>query len=174
MWNFDQLHNLIHYLFPIFSQVRFFAPIVVKDRKINEWLSMVEKEMRMTLARLLATAVQDQMQFKTTTIDQAKYLEWADKYQAQLVVLAAQIAWSESVEAALLSALQAGGDIKPLEQVLEIVESTLNVLADSVLHEQPPVRRKKLEHLVIFLPINFNCTASAISNFKNDYVYLLN
>jgi len=40
------------------------------------------------------------------------------------------------------------GDMAPLSGVLQILEATLNVLADSVLHEQPPVRRKKLEHLV--------------------------
>ena len=39
-------------------------------------------------------------------------------------------------------------DMSPISGVLEILEATLNVLADSVLHEQPPVRRKKLEHLV--------------------------
>ena len=70
-------------------------------------------------------------------------------FQAQLVVLASQIAWSESVEAALQAiAAGSGADLSPVEQVLQNVESTLNVLADSVLHEQPPVRRKKLEHLV--------------------------
>ena len=35
-----------------------------------------------------------------------------------------------------------------LTEVLNQVEDTLNVLADSVLHEQPAVRRKKLEHLI--------------------------
>jgi len=39
-------------------------------------------------------------------------------------------------------------DMSPISEVLQILEVTLNVLADSVLHEQPPVRRKKLEHLV--------------------------
>ena len=39
-------------------------------------------------------------------------------------------------------------DMSPLQRVLSIVEATLNVLADSVLQEQPPIRRKKLEHLV--------------------------
>ena len=69
--------------------------------------------------------------------------------QAQLVVLASQIAWSGSVDAALTQIEQKGGnDLAALENVLQVVESTLNVLADSVLHEQPPVRRRKLEHLV--------------------------
>ena len=122
---------------------------MIKDRKINEWLTLVEKEMRNTLARLLAQAVADISQFKSQNIDQPAYLEWVDKYQAQLVVLAAQIAWSESVEAALIIIEKAGdNNLKPLEDVLAQVEATLNVLADSVLHEQPPVRRRKLEHLV--------------------------
>ena len=66
------------------------------------------------------------------------------------MVLAAQISWSEDVEAALHQ-ISAAGDQKftPLERVLSQVETTLNVLADSVLQEQPPLRRRKLEHLVM-------------------------
>lgn len=66
-------------------------------------------------------------------------------------MLAAQILWSEDVEAAL-HAISTNGDgsnkLGPLEKVLAQVESTLNMLADSVLQEQPALRRKKLEHLV--------------------------
>ena len=69
--------------------------------------------------------------------------------QAQLVVLASQISWSESVDAALQTiSTKDPNDLSPMNTVLQAVESTLNILADSVLHEQPPVRRKKLEHLV--------------------------
>ena len=57
--------------------------------------------------------------------------------------------WSENMDRSLQSMEQRGdGDMSPISGVLEILEATLNVLADSVLHEQPPVRRKKLEHLV--------------------------
>lgn len=63
--------------------------------------------------------------------------------QAQIVVLAAQILWSEDVEAALTNG---GGE--GLKRVLAHVENMLNILADSVLQEQPPLRRRKLEHLV--------------------------
>lgn len=59
------------------------------------------------------------------------------------MVLAAQILWSEDVDAALTSG---GGD--GLKRVLAHVENMLNILADSVLQEQPPLRRRKLEHLV--------------------------
>ena len=65
------------------------------------------------------------------------------------MVLAAQISWSEDIEKALHT-IEASGksSSEAVQKVLHVVESTLNVLADSVLHEQPPVRRKKLEHLV--------------------------
>ena len=122
-----------------------------KYPKINEWLTMVEKEMRVSLARLLATAVQNLGAImKGAQIDNAKFLTWVDENIAQLVVLASQVSWSESVDAALTAISTSGNktDLTPINGVLEMVEATLNVLADSVLHEQPPVRRRKLEHLV--------------------------
>ena len=66
------------------------------------------------------------------------------------MVLASQIAWSESCENALqtISSSSNQNDLEPVLKVLRVVEATLNILADSVLQEQPPVRRRKLEHLV--------------------------
>ena len=63
----------------------------LKDRKINEWLTSVEQEMRLTLAKMLAQAVKDIAEFRSTSIDQQAFMLWVDKYQAQLVVLASQI-----------------------------------------------------------------------------------
>ena len=125
------------------------AVSTVDNPKINQWLSLVEKEMRLNLASLLARAVETINQFQEESIEPAKYLQWVDSYQAQLVVLASQIAWSEKVDGALQTMSgQRTTDFAPLQHVLKVVEGTLNVLADSVLLEQPPVRRKKLEHLV--------------------------
>lgn len=64
-----------------------------------------------------------------------------------MVVLSTQIDWSENVETALTT-IAGGNDMAPLQAVLTNVEATLNLLADTVLMEQPPIRRKKLEHLV--------------------------
>ncbi|CAH0551344.1 unnamed protein product [Brassicogethes aeneus] len=122
------------------------AVSTVEHPKINEWLTLVEKEMRVTLASSLAQSVQDIKQFKDG-IDPKLYMEWVDKYQAQIVVLAAQILWSEDVEAALVK-MNGEPQKGVLEKVLQQVENTLNVLADSVLQEQPQLRRKKLEHLI--------------------------
>ena len=66
--------------------------------------------------------------------------------QAQIVGLAIQIAWTANVELALTEAR--GQDTAPLQKVMGIIESTLNVLADCVLLEQPFIRRKRLEYLV--------------------------
>ncbi|RVE54307.1 hypothetical protein evm_001134 [Chilo suppressalis] len=126
------------------EEVYFMSPVsTIENPKINSWLSMVEREMRVTLACRLKDAVGDVKQFKDGNVDPQKFIEWCDKYQAQIVVLAAQILWSEDVEAALASG---GGE--GLKRVLAHVENMLNILADSVLQEQPPLRRKKLEHLI--------------------------
>ncbi|KAJ3613107.1 hypothetical protein NHX12_019361, partial [Muraenolepis orangiensis] len=121
---------------------------ITKHPKINEWLTMVEKEMRVTLAKLLAESVTEVTDFnKGDDVDLIQYITWIDRYQAQLVVLSTQIAWSENVEAALTT-VAAGGDMSPMQSVQQNVEATLNVLADTVLMEQPPLRRRKLEHLI--------------------------
>uniref|UniRef100_A0A1B0B0C4 Dynein heavy chain, cytoplasmic n=1 Tax=Glossina palpalis gambiensis TaxID=67801 RepID=A0A1B0B0C4_9MUSC len=146
------------------EEVKFINPVsTVEHPKINEWLSLVEKQMRFTLASLLTQAVQDIKQFRDGQIDPQKYMEWCDKYQAQIVVLAAQILWSEDVESALQQASESH-TTKPLQRVLATVESTLNVLADSVLQEQPPLRRKKLEHLINEFVHKRTVTRRLISN----------
>lgn len=63
------------------------------------------------------------------------------------MVLSAQIDWSENVENALTT-IAGGANLAPMQDVLSNVEATLNVLADTVLMEQPPLRRRKLEQLV--------------------------
>jgi dynein heavy chain 1, cytosolic len=57
-----------------------------------------------------------------------------------LVVLSAQISWSESVEAALKQIesnldLLNKEELNPLESVLKNVENTLKILADTVLQD---------------------------------------
>lgn len=72
------------------------------------------------------------------------------------MVLAAQILWSEDMDKALQTMETKGGsDQGPIEEVLGMVEASLNVLADSVLHEQPPVRRMKMEQMVCV--VSYSC-----------------
>ena len=63
-------------------QVNFITPVsIAAHPKINEWLTLVEKEMRVTLAKLLAMAVQEVAVFKSGKIDAQQYVEWIDRYQ---------------------------------------------------------------------------------------------
>lgn len=120
-------------------------------------MTLVEKEIRVTLATLLSQSVLESNSFRSAGpggIDQAAYLKWVDQYQAQLVVLSTQISWSESVENGLKT-LEASPHLvdnleqNPLQSVLRNVENTLKILADSVLQDQLAIRRRKLEHLII-------------------------
>ncbi|XP_058810234.1 dynein heavy chain, cytoplasmic isoform X2 [Phymastichus coffea] len=130
------------------EEVIFKNPVSTTDHpKINEWLTFVEREMRLTLASNLAHAVQDIKTLKNDNINSQALMCWCDRYQAQIIILAVQILWSEDIESALQES-QDNSIRDPLDRVLLQVESTLNILADSVLQEQPPLRRKKLEHMI--------------------------
>lgn len=61
----------------------FKTPVSITEHpKINEWLTLVEKEMRVTLAKLLAESVTEVEIFgKATSIDPSTYISWIDKYQ---------------------------------------------------------------------------------------------
>lgn len=132
------------------EEVKFISPVSIKDNpKINEWLTLVEQEMRISLGKILSEAVVDIAAFKDGKINKENYMKWLDSYQAQIITLAFQISWTEQIELAF-NQIQAKQDkhLQALNDVLKSVESTLQVLADSVLEEQPPLRRKKLEHLI--------------------------
>ncbi|XP_061897473.1 cytoplasmic dynein 1 heavy chain 1 isoform X1 [Entelurus aequoreus] len=147
------------------EEIVYKTPVSITEHpKINEWLTLVEKEMRVTLAKLLAESVTEVNAFnKGTAVDLSQYINWIDRYQAQLVVLSAQIAWSENIESALTS-IPGSGDMTSIQGVLSNVEATLNVLADTVLMEQPALRRRKLEHLITELVHQRDVTRSLIKN----------
>ncbi|THD25348.1 Dynein heavy chain 1 cytosolic [Fasciola hepatica] len=146
------------------EEVLFTKPVSVKDNPvINDWLTLLEREMRVSLATYLGRAIQELQQtgvlYGSNTeklksagdLGKTGFIAWVDKFQAQLVVLAAQVIWSEAVDAALtaMDGKPATEGDSPLHKCLKSVEGMLTVLADSVLYEQPPVRRRKLEHLII-------------------------
>ena len=120
---------------------------------------MVEQEMKASLAKLLAESVAYSNKLFSQEIGsefEAKYIEWIDMFQIQLVVLTAQIGWCQRIDTALMEMEKSeNGSMDPLEDALKKVESILYVLADSVLKDQPSLRRKKLEHLVSKLWRNF-------------------
>ena len=126
------------------EQVKFFNQISIKQHpNINDWLTRVEKEISLTLAKLLAQSIPQLLTIQSNLSNTQAFIEWLDQYQAQLVVLAFQVSWSENMERLL--SLEKNVDLQP---ALRQIESTLGILADLVLADQPTVRRRKLEHLV--------------------------
>lgn len=126
------------------EEVPFSQPILLKDYpKINDWLAKLESMMRVSLADLLSEAVTELQAFYVTgsklTTDQL--MPWMEKFPAQLVTLAVQVAWTVSVENSLEAGEAPDG---PLDTVLQ----ALDLLADIVLRELSPVTRRKCEHLI--------------------------
>ena len=135
------------------EQVVFKTPVsVTENPRINEWLAKVESEMKISLAKLLAESITESAQFRAEIADVNSFTGWLDKYQTQLICLTAQIGWCHRIDDALklIESSADSNDLSPLEKVLESIEKILNVLADSVLKDQPSLRRKKLEHMVKF------------------------
>jgi dynein heavy chain 1, cytosolic len=146
------------------EEVKFKSPIPLKEfPKINEWLTKLESEMRNSLALLLCDAVGELQEFYGTVpqlpVDQ--FISWMEKYPAQLVTLAVQVAWTASVEASFQSRQSPDGP-------LETVRQGLDLLADVVLTELSPVTRRKCEHLITELVHQRDVTRTLIQQRLSD------
>lgn len=146
------------------EEVYFKDPILLKDfPKINDWLTKLEAEMRVSLAQLLCDAVAELQSFygTITPLPQDQFMAWLEKYPAQLVTLAIQVAWTASVEAVLESSQSLDG---PLDTVCQ----GLDLLADVVLTELTPVTRRKCEHLITELVHQRDVTRTLIQQHVSD------
>ncbi|KAI9836369.1 MAG: hypothetical protein M1819_001398 [Sarea resinae] len=116
---------------------------LIKTPKINDWLAALENNMKLTLAELLAEAVE---QFSTIfgadEMDKATFSNFVREFPAQIVVLATQAVWTSMVE----EALKAGGSNLPNLYNQEV--KILRLLAAVVLDDLEPIERKKCEHLI--------------------------
>lgn len=142
------------------EEVLFHTPILLKDYpKINDWLAKIESEMRVSLAQLLCDATIELQAFygTDTPLQIAQLLEWIDKYPAQLVSLAIQVSWTNSVESTLASS-------QTLDKPLATIKQGLDLLADIVLTELKPITRRKCEHLITELVHQRDVTRSLVQN----------
>ena len=128
--------------------VMFIKPVSTKENpRINEWLSMVEDQMRVSLASSMAKSVETLREMTDSgELEFTPFMQWLDLYPSQIVVLAAQVLWSEQLE----DVLSKGGNVEEeLGNVLVLIDNIIKTLANSVLQEQPPLRRKKIENLIM-------------------------
>ncbi len=126
------------------EEVMFRTPIMLKDYpKINDWLTKLELEMRNNLSYLLCDSVAELQTFYGVEglFTASIFIAWVEKYPAQLVSLAIQIAWTTTVESSLESEQRPEGP-------LSTVRRGLDLLADLVLTDLNPITRRKCEHLI--------------------------
>lgn len=142
------------------EEVVFRTPILLKDfPKINDWLTRLELEMRVSLALLLCDAVAELQGFYGTEapLSSDQFLAWIDKFPAQLVSVAIQVVWTATVENAF-----AGGQTP--EKPLNTIGEALELLADIVLTELKPITRRKCEHLITELVHQRNVTRGLVND----------
>jgi len=143
------------------EEVRFSEPILLQDYpKINDWLARIETMMRLSLADLLCEAVAELQSFygsgSGSDVGRDGLMSWLEKYPAQLVTLAVQVAWTASIEKSL-------EDHQAPEHPLNTICQALDLFADIVLQELAPVTRRKCEHLITELVHQRDVTRSLIN-----------
>lgn len=130
------------------EMVEFNEPIEIRNEdSVKDWLKLLESRMKSTLAILLEQAVSEDNFTADSSLDdttKTRFVEWATKFPAQVMILAAQVNWSMGVDKGLGEA-----DSKSsLKKVLSVLEWKLEVMATTVLQELPPDHRKKFEQLI--------------------------
>ena len=126
------------------EQVELRRPIsLIKTPKINDWLAALESNMKTSLAELLGEAVQSfEALLDYSEVDASLFNDYLAHFPGQIVVLATQVVWTNSVDAALASG---GGGLKSLH---EMSIKLLDLLASTVLGDLELLMRKKCEHLI--------------------------
>lgn len=116
---------------------------VVKNPRINDWLMALDNSMKMTLAELLAEAIEQfEPMYNNVDVDNTAFSDYLANYPAQIVVLASQAVWTSAVQ----KALEAEG--ADLQRLLDSQIRMLDLLAVTVLGDLDQITRKKCEHLI--------------------------
>lgn len=64
------------------EEVKFFNPVSIKQHpNINDWLTRVEKEISLTLAKLLAQSIPQLLTIQQNLSDTQAFVDWLDQYQ---------------------------------------------------------------------------------------------
>jgi dynein heavy chain 1 len=133
----------------------------------KQWLKELQARMQTTLAGLLQSAVSQDLPLASLGSDNGKvtFVDWAQKFPAQVMILAALVNWSMGVEAAL----SLDGDSRDaLKTVAQGIEAKLEIMAETVLLDQKPDVRKKFEQLITELVHQRDVTRSLMDEGVSD------
>mmetsp|Transcript_17192 Transcript_17192/g.32539 ORF Transcript_17192/g.32539 Transcript_17192/m.32539 type:complete len:4250 (-) Transcript_17192:45-12794(-) len=160
---FDTMMSKDGELVPLHDVIKIASKSTVKD-----WLEKLESGMHNTLASLLFDAVMEDSSSSIQLDDHSKksnFIEWAEKFPAQVMILASLINWSMNID----KALDEFGDSRPsLLRVLSSVERKLEIMAETVLIDLPPESRKKFEQLITELVHQRDVTCSLLKDQVNN------
>ena len=111
--------------------------------KVDEWLSALDRNVKCTIAELLANATKAfRLIFQDGAQNTDDVWQFINTYPAQIILLASQICWTEAVD----MTLQRGGML--LEENLETLKTLLGALATFVLKGMENLQRKICEHMI--------------------------
>jgi dynein heavy chain 1 len=110
------------------------------DKSLSQWLSKVEQETAVSLANYLEASFCQLRDLLLSELVGRCFFAWIEKFPAQILLLSLQITWTLNVEKGITTAT--------LSTVCKGLEYLLSLLADSVLDEQPFLRRRKTELLI--------------------------
>ncbi|CAG8270805.1 unnamed protein product [Penicillium olsonii] len=155
----DDDNNIVAFTSKEGEEVRLKKEVnLLKTPRINDWLSALETNMKLTLAELLGEAVEQfDTLYNATDVDRTAFNDFLANYPAQIVVLASQVVWTNSVQ----KSLEEGGESLPALHGAEI--RILELLAATVLGELDPITRKKCEHMITEFVHQRDCIAKLIS-----------
>lgn len=110
--------------------------------KADMLLSYLEKQMKSTLSHETVRAYNEIHKMFTKDMTYQNFSEWLDRYSAQVLLLASRINSTTCIERSLTSSTHS------LSEQLRIVEKILSFLAEAVLSDMCPLKRKKHENAI--------------------------
>ncbi|PLN79159.1 dynein heavy chain [Aspergillus taichungensis] len=140
----DDDNNIVGFTSKEGEEVRLKKEInLVKTPRINDWLSAIENNMKLTLAELLAEAIEQfEPLYMASEVDHTAFNDFLANYPAQIVVLSSQAVWTNAVQ----KSLEAGG--ANLKELYDSQVRVLELLAATVLGDLDAINRKKCEHMI--------------------------
>eukprot|EP01129_Flabellula_baltica_P006002 TRINITY_DN2210_c0_g1_i2.p1 TRINITY_DN2210_c0_g1~~TRINITY_DN2210_c0_g1_i2.p1 ORF type:complete len:4545 (+),score=1094.61 TRINITY_DN2210_c0_g1_i2:1851-13637(+) len=122
------------------EEVMFNSPIDIRSfKKIEDWLSRLEEEMRISLAVYLEHSLKEYYELEEKGNG---YLEWISKFPSQIVLLVTQINFSTSMEKAI------GEGQSQVKAVHSEINQIVDLLAEQILQDIPYITRRKYECII--------------------------
>lgn len=127
------------------EEVRLSQPVIInKNTSLQSWLTELEFEVKVTLSKNLGSAIPDMVVLfeEQTNGTENLLINFIDRYQLQIVILAAQVIFTTFVENSI-----------PNPHMLTTLRNKyvhfLQTLAVTVLSETTSIQRRKYENLII-------------------------